>query len=153
MNGDRRATTLGRMTGGFRRGPSFGEDEIEEGRQVRSGDEHGVVHAPKNSARRHGAAAGLEIGEDHAHTVFDHSAAKQVLDVLDAQLVHRDRDQLTAAPRDLLNGRYETGGELAVSGDDRSWRRRRGRRAGFARLAEGSARRRCVPAFVASGAR
>jgi hypothetical protein len=120
VHGNGRAPALGGVSRGLRRRESLGENEIEKRREIRAGDEHRVFHSPKNASRCHGATSRLKVGEDDPDVGFEHALAQQRLDVRDAELVNGDGNQLIAATGDLLNGGYESGGEFAMTRNDRA---------------------------------
>src|SRR5437764_9478727 len=103
-----------------RRRTTFSEHEIKQRRQIDPGDKDSVGHAAEDSARRHRATAGLEVSEDHADAVIEHSLTKQILDVLDAERIDGDGNELVAASSDLLDGGDEARGKLAVACNDRA---------------------------------
>src|SRR5690348_3047320 len=111
------------MPGGVDRRHLFSEYEIEKGREIHAGDEHGVVGATKNASRRHRAAASLQVGEDDLDTALLHALANELLDVLGAEAGHGDGYQLRAASGDHVDRGYQALRKVAVAGDDGAGRR------------------------------
>ncbi len=112
---------LRRVTRGDDRRHRVGEDEIEQRRQVHARDEHRVVHAVENPARRHRAAARLQVGEDHAARRWRPSPSRNKASMSSTpSCFTASGSSMRAAAGDLLDGGDQARREVAVPSDDRA---------------------------------
>src|SRR6188472_1876651 len=84
------------VSGGFTRGHVGVEDEIEQRREIGSGDEYHVWPLALEPTRRHGAAARGQVSEDDLDSARVHLLTHGALDVSGAHVPIGERDKRLA---------------------------------------------------------